>query len=172
MKRYILAILFLIPLCALPVKAELSKRWKVSAVKAIPIVIEKYGPLIVEASREFKNPPRFVAAILVVESLGKPCAASPMGAKGLMQTMPIIAKETGIHGNSCDPRTSIRRGSAYLALLRDKYGLRSLERIAVGYVRGPNRAKRMSKKEVRKHFYARKVRFVLRHLSKTNWPTH
>ncbi len=143
-----------------------TPQWQRDIEKLAPSIIKKYRPIITYAAWEFNVSPRLIMAILITESMGNPKAVSKAGAKGLMQTKSIIDKETGIHGKPFDPLTSVRRGAKFLAMLRDRYGLDSLEEMSVGYYTGPTRARRMSPHKIVSHFYYKRVLFVLENVPK------
>jgi len=145
--------------------AELDENWKQDAVKSAKEVPVKYASEINEAAWKYGVPHSFIASIIIVESLGDPNAVSASGAKCLMQTKDFIGEEVGMPGNSCDPRESIMRGTAYLARTRDHYGHDWPEAMAVAYKEGPTGARNMGVEEICNHPYVKKMRFVLQHIS-------
>jgi len=166
MRIYLYSIILFVALLTIPLQTYAGDDWKQKIQAAVPYVMETYSPLINEAAWEFNISPKLIAAILLAESLGDPKSVSPAGAKGLMQTMPIIDEEVGIHGDSFDPKTSIRKGSAFLTLLYDKYNLHSLEEVIAGYYMGPSKPKRLSKERIKNHFYVKSVLFASDAISK------
>ena len=78
------------------------------------------------------------------ESSFDPQAGSPAGAQGLMQLMPGTAadmarKTGGPAGPLTDPAINLRLGSAYLAMLLDRFG--ALPPALAGYNAGPGRTR-------------------------------
>ena len=82
---------------------------------------------IAEASRRFDIPETWIRAIMRVESHGDARAVSPKGAMGLMQIMPPTWDEVrarhGLGTDPCEPHDTINAGAAYLAQMRDRYGM-------------------------------------------------
>jgi len=88
--------------------------------------IESYAAHIVEASKRFGIPERWIRAVMRVESAGKLHAISPKGAMGLMQIMPDTWAELRarhrLGDDPYDPRDNILAGAAYLRELHERYG--------------------------------------------------
>ncbi len=99
-------------------ETEISNRWKESALEAIPAVVQKYANQIKTNGEYFGIPPRIIAAIIVTESLGNKKAVNGR-ARGLMQTRPVADKETKIKCNSFGAACSIKKGAAYLSLIKN-----------------------------------------------------
>jgi soluble lytic murein transglycosylase-like protein len=59
--------------------------------------------------------PMLVAAVIEVESSGKPWARSPKGALGLMQVMPYMIRPMGMAGNASTVEANVEAGCAILA---------------------------------------------------------
>lgn len=75
-------------------------------------------------------------------STGDPTAVSPKGARGLMQLTPIALEETGRDPKTFDynnPAESLKAGTDYVRILRDKYGFTNPLQIAAAYNAGPSR---------------------------------
>jgi hypothetical protein len=80
-----------------------------------------YEDIIREAALKYGVDPDLVRAVIKTESNFNPRAKSGAGAKGLMQLMPILAKELGI-SNVFDPRENVLGGTKYLSKLLDRHG--------------------------------------------------
>ncbi|HUG54677.1 MAG TPA: lytic transglycosylase domain-containing protein, partial [Vicinamibacteria bacterium] len=80
-----------------------------------------YDDIIEEASAKYGMDPNLVRAVIRTESNFNPKAKSPAGAQGLMQIMPILARELGIK-DVFDPRTNIFGGTKYLSRLLERHG--------------------------------------------------
>lgn len=97
---------------------------------------------IVTLSHQYAIDPMLVLAIIKIESRFNPMARSHVGAMGLMQVMPIVAREVGsdmeIHGKSdlYDPTINLHLGIRYFSLLRDQYEL-DIRKALVAYNMGP-----------------------------------
>ena len=79
-----------------------------------------YHDIIIEAARRHKVDPAIVKAIIMAESSYNPKAVSKRGAMGLMQLMPITAKEMGVE-NIFDPEHNINGGVRYYKRLLKRY---------------------------------------------------
>jgi hypothetical protein len=73
-----------------------------------------------EAEARYELPAGLLAAVMKVESGGRPDARSPAGALGLYQFMPGTAKGLGI--DPLDPQQSTLGAARYLDQLRDQFG--------------------------------------------------
>lgn len=98
--------------------------------------------LVQQMAAEYRLAPDTVLAVIMVESSFNPRARSSAGAVGLMQVMPVTAKEIGralgyrpAEIDLTDPATNIRFGCYYLAALEKRCG--SLERALQAYNGGP-----------------------------------
>lgn len=87
-----------------------------------------YEPIIQQRARENGLDPYLVAAVIRAESKFRPLAASPQGARGLMQIMPETGKwvaeqmQMPFHADSLyDPDYNIRIGCWYLANLLKEF---------------------------------------------------
>jgi soluble lytic murein transglycosylase-like protein len=66
-------------------------------------------------SAKYGLDPVLVAAVIEVESSGKPWARSPKGALGLMQVMPYMLRPMGMAGNASTVEANVEAGCAILA---------------------------------------------------------
>ncbi len=90
---------------------------------------------IESAAARWSLDPRFVEAIVHVESNFKPKATSPKGAMGLMQVMPQTADASGIH-NPYNPLDNLMGACQYLRILMNRYQHR-LPLVLAAYNAGP-----------------------------------
>lgn len=72
-----------------------------------------YDDLIAEAAEKYDLDPQMIRAVMQAESAFNAMAVSPVGALGLMQLMPAVAKELGVT-DPLDPRQNIMGGSQHL----------------------------------------------------------
>jgi len=90
--------------------------------------------LIETSGKKYEIEIDLIKAIIEVESGGNPLAVSSAGAAGLMQLMPITAKELGVT-DRFDPEQNIDSGTRYLRRLIDRFG--STELALWAYNAGP-----------------------------------
>ena len=79
-----------------------------------------YDDIIADAAKTYGLDPRMIKAVMETESAFDAMAVSPVGALGLMQLMPEVAKELGVT-DPLDPRQNIMGGSKYLKQLLDAH---------------------------------------------------
>jgi soluble lytic murein transglycosylase-like protein len=79
-----------------------------------------FEPIIQEAAAKHGVDPALIRAVMRFESAFRPLAVSPVGASGLMQLMPSLAKEFGVV-DIFDPYENIMAGTAYLRELLDRH---------------------------------------------------
>jgi soluble lytic murein transglycosylase-like protein len=79
-----------------------------------------YDELIKEAAHTYAIDEDLIRAVIRAESSFDPLQVSPAGAKGLMQIMPVLAKELGV-SDAFDPRQNIMAGAGYLRRMLDKH---------------------------------------------------
>jgi len=93
-----------------------------------------FDGLIARAARAYRVEPSLIRAMVAVESNFDPNALSPKGAQGLMQLMPMTARDMGVR---CpfDPEDNVFGGVRYMRLMLDRYGDVSLALAA--YNAGP-----------------------------------
>ncbi len=72
-----------------------------------------YDDIILEAAEKYDLDPQMIRAVMQAESAFNAMAVSPVGALGLMQLMPDVAKELGVT-DPLDPRQNIMGGSQHL----------------------------------------------------------
>jgi hypothetical protein len=94
--------------------------------------IERWTPLIQEASRRFNVSGQWIRAVIMIESGGRTMLTptrpitSPAGAMGLMQLMPgtwqQMRRAYGLGTDPYDPHDNILAGTAVLAVLYKQYG--------------------------------------------------
>ena len=113
----------------------------VSMSNFIPVKPEEaYEELIQEAARLHNLDPDLIRAVMRTESEFNPQAVSPVGAMGLMQLMPALAKEMGVL-DPMDPRENIMGGAKYLRQLMNSH--RGNVALALAsYNAGPGNVKR------------------------------
>jgi soluble lytic murein transglycosylase-like protein len=75
---------------------------------------------ISEYAQHYRVPVALVRAIVKRESNWQPCTASPKGAMGLMQLMPMTAQRLGVR-DRCNVDQNISGGVRYLAWLMQQF---------------------------------------------------
>jgi len=118
------------PLCAVAARPSAVVSGRV-ALQDVPVAIQHWLPFIVEASREFGVPQRWIVAVMREESggytllRGRP-TTSRAGAAGLMQLMPqtwsVMRERYGLGADVYDPHDNIIAGVAYLRAMYDLFG--------------------------------------------------
>jgi len=93
--------------------------------------MQRWAPLIAEASKRFGVPQSWIRAVMLAESGGRTMLAenqpiiSSAGAMGLMQLMPStyadMRAQHGLGPDPHDPHDNVFAGAAYLRWLREKY---------------------------------------------------
>jgi len=93
--------------------------------------IQRWTPLIAEASKRFGVPQSWIRAVMLAESGGRTMLSenrpiiSSAGAMGLMQLMPStyadMRAQYGLGPDPYDPHDNVIAGTAYLRWLREKY---------------------------------------------------
>jgi soluble lytic murein transglycosylase len=108
-----------------------------------------FGDQIREYARATGLPGHLIAGIIRQESAFDPRATSPVGARGLMQLMPLTAREVaqkeGVSYSPdglYDPATSVRLGAVYFRELLDRFD-GNVELALASYNGGPNRIQRL-----------------------------
>lgn len=82
--------------------------------------VSRFEPLVQRMAERHHLDPRFVEAVIRVESDWNPTAISPKGAEGLMQLTPATSRRLGAR-NALDPSENVRAGTAYLGHLVKRY---------------------------------------------------
>ncbi len=90
-----------------------------------------------KAAKRHGVPFRLIMAVIEAESSLNHLAISPKGAMGLMQLMPITAREMGV-SDPFDPAQSISGGTAYLAKMYKRFN-RRWDLALAAYNAGPQR---------------------------------
>jgi soluble lytic murein transglycosylase-like protein len=93
--------------------------------------MQRWTPLIAEASKRFGVPQSWIRAVMLAESGGRTMLSenrpiiSSAGAMGLMQLMPStyadMRAQYGLGPDPYDPHDNVIAGAAYLRWLREKY---------------------------------------------------
>ena len=73
-------------------------------------------------SAEYELDPALVAAVIQVESNGRPWVRSPKGAIGLMQVMPHMIEPMGLAGNAATIESNVAAGCRILAGNIERWG--------------------------------------------------
>ena len=97
--------------------------------------------------------PELVLAMIKQESRFDPKAKSGRGAAGLMQIMPITAKQMGIsQSQRFNPLSNVKAGAGYIKWLKDTYNIEKAEDLLHAYNAGPGNWQRGIKpKETRNY---------------------
>jgi soluble lytic murein transglycosylase-like protein len=102
--------------------------------------VDRWRPLIAEASERFGVPASWIERVMRVESGGVVDALSPKGAQGLMQLMPgtwaAMRRRLGLGTDPYDPHDNVLAGTLYLRLLYQQFGYPGL---FAAYNAGPSR---------------------------------
>jgi hypothetical protein len=85
-----------------------------------PLPTEQLDKLVGESAKQEGVQPDLIRAVISQESGGRPCAISPKGAQGLMQIMPAVAAQFGVH-DPFDPKQNVGAGTKLLKQLLGKY---------------------------------------------------
>ena len=128
---------------------ERSDRNRTQAASAATAYPAPYRQSIVSSAKSRKLDPRFILALIKQESVFKPLAKSPAGARGLLQlTIDAAQKYASNAGMSnvqesqlYQPETSIRLGSEYLSELNGMFP-NLLEAVAASYNGGEDNVAR------------------------------
>jgi len=80
-----------------------------------------YDAFIERVAAEHGLSPDLIKSVAMVESAFDPHAVSPKGAQGLMQLMPVTARQYGVR-DAFDPLENLRAGTQHLRSLLDEFG--------------------------------------------------
>ncbi|MEE9608749.1 MAG: transglycosylase SLT domain-containing protein [Myxococcota bacterium] len=80
-----------------------------------PGEVRRVAAAVIRYGGKYDLDPELVTAVLLVESAGRPWARSHMGAVGLMQVMPHVAKPLEMAGNLTTIESNIEAGCLLLA---------------------------------------------------------
>ena len=83
-------------------------------------MVQRWNPQILMSAGISNMSPALIAAVIWVESRGKPDAISPAAAQGLMQLIPATAERFGVD-DPFDPVQNVTAGARYLSWLLDKF---------------------------------------------------
>jgi soluble lytic murein transglycosylase-like protein len=97
-----------------------------------------------EAAVRYSLPEALIEAVMAVESNFNPTAVSHKGAAGLMQLMPMTAKEMFVV-DLWNPRENIQGGARYLRVLANQYE-GDLTKTLAAYNAGPDAVRRAGEK--------------------------
>lgn len=93
---------------------------KVPSRDTSPERFTRFDEYIFEAASLYQIPIPLIRAVIKVESDYDPRVVSVFGARGLMQLMPAVIKDMGVH-NVHDPRENILGGTRLLRILANRY---------------------------------------------------
>ncbi len=99
-----------------------------------------FDALIDEAAVRYKMPPALVRAVMHTESAFDPNALSQVGASGLMQLMPMTARDMYVK-DIFDPKENIEGGVRYLRVLANEFDGDMVKMVAA-YNAGPEAVKK------------------------------
>ena len=129
--------------------------------------LEDLATVIYEEATRYNHDPKFILALIAIESSFKNSSVSERGAKGLMQIMPYvaegIAQELGIEWtgdhNLFDPVINVKFGVYYLSRLINDFKDPGLALTAYNY--GPSYIRSLveRKQRVPLHYYRRVLAF-------------
>lgn len=108
--------------------------WAQSDTRTTRLEAEYY---VVAYAKHYRVPLGLVRSIVEHESNSQPCAVSPKGAVGLMQLMPVTAKELGV-SDRCNFDQNVSGGARYLAWLMRRFH-NDLRLVAAAYYVGEDR---------------------------------
>jgi soluble lytic murein transglycosylase-like protein len=98
-----------------PQQARVTARLAELNPHLTPGQLDRIEAAVGRYSAKYGLDPVLVAAVIEVESSGKPWARSPKGALGLMQVMPYMIRPMGMAGNASTVEANVEAGCAILA---------------------------------------------------------
>jgi soluble lytic murein transglycosylase-like protein len=98
-----------------PEQARVTARLAELNPHLTPGQLDRIEAAVGRYSAKYDLDPVLVAAVIEVESSGKPWARSPKGALGLMQVMPYMIRPMGMAGNASTVEANVEAGCAILA---------------------------------------------------------
>jgi soluble lytic murein transglycosylase-like protein len=101
---------------------------------------KSHTPIIKQIAHLYKVDHQLVKAIISVESCFDKYAVSSVGAKGLMQLMPLTAKSMGVH-NAFDAKDNLRGGIRYFSMMMKRFD-NNTELALAAYNAGPQAVKK------------------------------
>ncbi len=153
MPRRIVPLIAALAFCCVAAPPVCARERSVSAVRAYATILRvmnprlpdwqrrKYAISVLADAQRTKVDPRFIMAIVTVESSWRANAVSRAGARGLGQLMPGTAARLRV--NPRDASENLRGTSNYLKLLLDRFRGQQhwFEKAIAGYNAGPNAVK-------------------------------
>lgn len=139
------------------------------AAARVPNVPERYVTMIQAAARANGVSAALIAAVAAAESAFDARAASPKGARGLMQLMPDTARRFNVR-DRLSPEQSVQGGAAYLRWLSDHFD-NDLDRVLAAYNAGERHVERVGgiPPFPETQAYVPKVQAYVRHFSGEKW---
>ena len=121
--------------------ANTPRMWRAAALRRDKGLA--YTAIIHAAARRYRLPPALVKAVMAAESGFNPAARSHAGACGLMQLMPVTAREMGVE-DIFDPEQNIHGGARYLRYLINHFS-GDVKLAVAAYNAGPNLVARLGR---------------------------
>ncbi len=119
----------------------------------------KYHDIINKAAEKYSFSPNLIKAIIKVESDFNPNAVSRVGAKGLMQIMPVNFKSLGIK-NPFNAQENIMSGTRFLRDMYIRFN-KDMDKALAAYNAGPTRvAKHGIPKSVKKNYIDKVYKYL------------
>ena len=141
--------------------------WKGRGQSLKNVKLEDLATVIYEEATRYNHDPKFILALIAIESSFKNSSVSERGAKGLMQLMPYVAEGmaqelgiewTGDH-NLFDPIINVKLGIYYLSRLTNDFKNPGLALTAYNYGPSYTRSLVERRQRVPLHYYRRVLAF-------------